>query len=689
MNTEMKSNEAKTPATTASPNKSTAAPFFSKKGQEQSSFFGENTTEAEPFFSAQTIRPKLEIGKANDVYEQQANAVADQVVAKLNNPIPAVQTKSDAGEHEDKLQEKETGLDKPVEAIQRKPVFNSAEETIQRAGDTEGSASESFSSQLNATKGGGQALPQDVSHSMGLAMGADFSTVRVHTDRTAANMSRSIQAQAFTFGKDVYFNEGKYNPSSTGGQHLLAHELTHTVQQGGSVQRKIAQRKPDISMIHGNTIQRGVLDWGGWPWNWGGGGGSGSKKAPDAKDLKKVKPAGNSPGVNFDSKVSVPTPLPAKGDMMVTMRININFQDTNLKFIQDNILDTDKANLKIWKKTIDKIQKEAPGKLKWSEPEKEKVRKDYRKNVDDVWSSDSSKLTFKLDDPDYEKYQVKNNFKLEFTDKKPHHAFSVVKMIDGPTLRSYMGGGIGGFHDSRTFGGTQFNGTTHNMLAEQLGDFDNNSAAITPGISAQITAMVANINKIKDAHKADKPVPAWNISLTGRASSTGDAAQNLKLSQQRANAVKIELSKKIGKDVSIAAGTDAVGNTKTDASAKYRRVEAVFQNTNGTALNQITMAHETGHLFGYGDEYGDVQTGGGVLPKFTGDEANDTSKAIRDAGMGEDVVKQHRIENNSDSIMNAGNVVGVGHYSLFLTQLKNMATDSKTNAQVNWQVVKG
>jgi hypothetical protein len=149
------------------------------------------------------------------------------------------------------------------------------------------------------------------------------------------------------------------------------------------------------------------------------------------------------------------------------------------------------------------------------------------------------------------------------------------------------------------------------------------------------------------------------------------------------------VSKTIGKDVSITSGTDAQGNAVADASGKYRRVEAVFSNTNGTDLNQITMAHETGHLFGYGDEYGDVATGGGVEKKYTGDEAKDTSKAIRDAGMSEDVVKQHRIENNSDSIMNRGNVVGVGHYSLFLIQLKNIATDAKTSAQVNWQVVKG
>ena len=65
-------------------------------------------------------------------------------------------------------------------------------------------------------------------------VGADFSNVKVHSDSKAADMNSSIGAKAFTHGKDIYFNKGQYNPSSQGGKHLLAHELTHTVQQGAA-----------------------------------------------------------------------------------------------------------------------------------------------------------------------------------------------------------------------------------------------------------------------------------------------------------------------------------------------------------------------------------------------------------------------------------------------------------------------
>ncbi len=62
--------------------------------------------------------------------------------------------------------------------------------------------------------------------------GAEFGNVNIHTGAQATMLSQSINAQAFTHGSDIYFNQGKYNPESSGGKHLLAHELTHVVQQG-------------------------------------------------------------------------------------------------------------------------------------------------------------------------------------------------------------------------------------------------------------------------------------------------------------------------------------------------------------------------------------------------------------------------------------------------------------------------
>lgn len=89
-------------------------------------------------------------------------------------------------------------------------------------------------------------------------LGADFSTVRIHTDAEAADLSRLLSAQAFTVGNHIYFNEGRYQPESQTGKHLLAHELTHTIQQGGSHAKIQRAPLPDgLSMedpIHGPLL---------------------------------------------------------------------------------------------------------------------------------------------------------------------------------------------------------------------------------------------------------------------------------------------------------------------------------------------------------------------------------------------------------------------------------------------------
>ncbi|MDJ0590829.1 MAG: DUF4157 domain-containing protein, partial [Pleurocapsa sp. MO_226.B13] len=99
--------------------------------------------------------------------------------------------------------------------------------------------SSDLESSIQQTQGGGQPLEDKVREPMEQAFGADFSGVRIHTDRSAVGMNQELGAQAFTHGNDIYFDDGKYNPQSSEGQHLLAHELTHTVQQGASIQRLV------------------------------------------------------------------------------------------------------------------------------------------------------------------------------------------------------------------------------------------------------------------------------------------------------------------------------------------------------------------------------------------------------------------------------------------------------------------
>src|SRR5262245_2509452 len=95
-------------------------------------------------------------------------------------------------------------------------------------------------SSIQRARGGGQALDGSVQAQMEPALGADLSGVRVHTGSEADRLNRAVFARAFTTGRDVFFRQGEYNPGSSTGRELLAHELTHVVQQDGApVQAKL------------------------------------------------------------------------------------------------------------------------------------------------------------------------------------------------------------------------------------------------------------------------------------------------------------------------------------------------------------------------------------------------------------------------------------------------------------------
>lgn len=110
------------------------------------------------------------------------------------------------------------------QAVQRKPIAK--DELDPTVSDT-----------INHSRGSGSSLPDTLRDSMEKAFGTDFSRVHIHTDQQSDQLNRSVQATAFTIGSDIYFRKGNYNPSSSSGKELLAHELTHVVQQGGTHHR--------------------------------------------------------------------------------------------------------------------------------------------------------------------------------------------------------------------------------------------------------------------------------------------------------------------------------------------------------------------------------------------------------------------------------------------------------------------
>lgn len=112
----------------------------------------------------------------------------------------------------------------------------------QRSEDGSAELDEDTASRVNQERGGGQPLMGGVQEQMGTALGYDLSSVHVHTSPEADSLNRELGAKAFTTGQDIFFREGAYEPHSSGGQELIAHELTHVVQQETGAVRSSGSR---------------------------------------------------------------------------------------------------------------------------------------------------------------------------------------------------------------------------------------------------------------------------------------------------------------------------------------------------------------------------------------------------------------------------------------------------------------
>jgi hypothetical protein len=159
------------------------------------------------------IQAKLTVSAPSEQYEQEADRVAEQVML-----MPA-------------------GRGTGVEEYDT-PAITSLS-AVQRSGEGVFEVDGEFARRLAASRSGGQPLPPTIRQEFDSKFGADFSEVRVHADAQSDALNRSVGANALTNGRDIFFRRGAYAPGGQAGQALLAHELTHVVQQGaGGINRR-------------------------------------------------------------------------------------------------------------------------------------------------------------------------------------------------------------------------------------------------------------------------------------------------------------------------------------------------------------------------------------------------------------------------------------------------------------------
>jgi hypothetical protein len=178
--------------------------------------------------SGPAIQCKLAVSSPGDSFEREADVVADRVMRMEASPSigaapPMIHRKCSNCEEEKQALE---GREDESLDTQRTTIFRKAAPFLSAA------PAPVTSQRLAASRTGGAPLAPATRARMENSFGHDFSRVRIHYDAEAGAMSRQISALAFTHGSHIYFQEGGYHPDTSDGKRLLAHELTHVIQQG-------------------------------------------------------------------------------------------------------------------------------------------------------------------------------------------------------------------------------------------------------------------------------------------------------------------------------------------------------------------------------------------------------------------------------------------------------------------------
>ncbi len=212
------------------------------------------------------VQTKLEVGRPDDVYEQEADTVAEQVM-RMPAPLPPPPAEEASEQpHSPTVSRLSIPMSSPhsmgdglaarsedVESYEEEEEPAEAERLSLAAApppppDGEGggngapSVSAEMEGRIGQLKGSGSPLPPSEREFFEPRFGVDFSNVRVHTGETAVQTAQDLSARAYTVGSDIAFGTGEYAPGTERGRRLMAHELTHVVQQGG-VRR--LQREPE------------------------------------------------------------------------------------------------------------------------------------------------------------------------------------------------------------------------------------------------------------------------------------------------------------------------------------------------------------------------------------------------------------------------------------------------------------
>ena len=612
-------------------------PFFSKQKQSQDS--KKNSS----FFQT-----KLAVNEPGDSHEKEADSVADTVVnqrqgkpvvqQKAISPIQRLSTTSEEEKVSSNDERMERDKEKPFQKKSAGPE-KEKEETVQKKDDSlkekdihkkedprkdedkavqkkevnssSATASPQLSTRVEKSSGKGSSLPKKTLNEMNHSFGRDFSGVRIHHDGESASMNKELEAHAFTHGRDIYFNQGKFNPENAEGKFLLAHELTHVLQQNlTTIRRDPAPAKPRFDY-------------------------------PVALGFFK----------NFDATYMPDSLATGEGIMKIIHNIFLVFGDKLDNSKKEKFRKDFKENVSsIWQ---DKFMFEL------NDPDFAGYKAHLKLDIEFV---DEAKDAHTIMEVKNRSKDFRSNVEERTSENYPGLSHAAHLDTGDPSPEELAKKNAG-----KTF--------IEPSIVEQVGNFDFDSAAINADCEKGIDHVEKALDALPDPGTFNEIATGNEIHYIGRASPEGNKWYNQQLSKKRAEAVKqkVEKDKPVAKDMAVTLkgeGADKTGFEKDKEN--YRRVNVlIFPFTEFSKQHkkdQNTASHEFGHLMGFGDEYSE-KGNKKYEKKVEGDRPRhyDDVKAI----MGQEAADELSM-NQSASIMSYGNEIKKGHYAFFLKALRDM-----------------
>ena len=665
-----------------------------------------------PFFPTKSsggflpIQAKYAVSEPGDAFETEADHMADQVVSQAPAESPHFFDSSNASLVQRRLDEN----------IQKKPLAENITPVMLKEKEKDKeimpkseagpiTPEPETENQIASLSGGGIQLDPEIRSGMEQRFGADFSGVKIHSDSSATTLSNRLGAHAFTTGNDIFFNSGKYSPETLSGKHLLAHELTHTIQQGAN-----------SKLLNKSAIQR-------WPWD------TLTPEETLANEKREFRSRNYGPitytqaavsGSGFEASYS-----PATSILNITVRGKVRFADTLSGgaggYSSSNSFMNSAGFIPIMNALPPEVQARILPYFQWTEDQKQIHLIRFRQNLaaatalwqdtgmslqvsETGWEDVTATPSIHLDITEGSAVQGTNAAGATVESASDHLQVEIVKQpsaedvanitriiteFNATTGASVTGGMLQGVrsylgNDPGSRGSAPQGVNNFMSLESDRSDnpenkyyftsvyFANNESHLSEEARAGLNTFFSDPMIL--LNNADRAV---DIELHGYASAPGSTAYNSSLVESRMNSVQNYIDSRVdnsnistnyyttsrNNDSDNSAEADLVAFPDRHDPADFRRVDIMV--TRQGRGGQNVFAHELGHVFGLGDEYAETANGynrpAGALASH--------DQLAKNAG-----VTGGAVVGNDNRIMSTGNVVGAEHYSTFADALNRLTS---------------